>query len=168
MKNTTLCYLTREDRVLLLHRIKKKEDVNAGKWIGIGGHFEEGESPFDCAIREVFEETGFALTSLAYRGVVTFVSDVCETEQMHLFTSDGFLGDAVIPLYEREGDETDTPFCDEGRLAWVKKEDLSTLPMWEGDAVFLRLLSEKEPFFSLKLVYEGDRLVKKILNGIPL
>ncbi len=167
MKNTTLCYVTRGEQILLLHRVKKEKDINAGKWIGIGGHFEEGESPFDCAIREVFEETGLVLSSLSYRGVVTFVSDACETEQMHLFLSDGFLGDGNIPVYVPGGEEKDTPFCPEGRLAWVDKKDMFSLPMWEGDGIFLRLLAEDAPFFSLKLVYEGDRLKGRILNGIP-
>lgn len=165
MKNTTLCYLEKEDALLMLHRVKKENDENAGKWIGVGGHLEEGESPFDCAVREIYEETGLAAARMRYRGVVTFVSDVYETEQMHLFTVDDFVGEDAYPLYA--GKETDTPDCREGNLAWVKREDVATLPLWEGDRVFLSLLAAEEPFFSLKLVYTGDVLTGCYLNGLP-
>ena len=154
MKNTTLCYLEKEDSYLLLHRICKENDVNAGKWVGVGGHFEEGESPFDCAIREVYEETGLALAEARYRGVVTFVSDTYETEQMHLFTSSACVGEMTS--------------CNEGVLEWVKKKDIPSLPLWTGDLIFLALLAKEEPFFSLKLVYQGDSLAAAVLNGIPL
>lgn len=154
MKNTALCYLERDDAYLMLHRTVKKNDVNHDKWIGVGGHFEEGESPFDCAIRETFEETGYALAEARYRGVVTFVSDVCECEQMHLFTSAHFVGEPIA--------------CDEGELAWVGKKEIYGLPIWEGDKIFLRLLEEEYPFFSLKLSYVGDALVSAVLDGIPL
>lgn len=154
MKNTTLCYLERDDAYLMLHRTVKENDVNHDKWIGVGGHFEEGESPFDCVIREVFEETGYALAEARYRGIVTFVSDVYESEQMHLFTSSAFVGEPMP--------------CDEGELAWVKKSDVKNLPLWEGDKLFFALLAEERPFFSLKLSYRGDCLYEAVLDGIPL
>lgn len=167
MQNTTLCYLEKNGRMLMLHRVKEKDDINAGKFLGVGGHFEEGESPFDCAIREIFEETGLTVAAPDYRGVITFVSDVYETEQMHLFSSSDFLGEDVFPDYDPL-EERDSARCEEGILSWVKKSDLFSLPMWEGDEVFLRLMERGEPFFSLKLVYEGDKLVKKVLNGVEL
>lgn len=151
MINTTLCYIYRDDEVLMLHRIKKKNDLNHDKWIGLGGKFEDRESPEDCVIREVREETGLTLTSWRYRGIVTFISDRYETEYMHLFTADGFTGEMTE--------------CDEGEPAWIKKEKLDELPQWEGDKIFLRLLEEEAPFFSLKLVYEGDALREAVLNG---
>ena len=135
----------------MLHRVKKTVDENKDKWIGIGGKFEEGESPEDCVIREVREETGLTLNSWRYRGIVTFVSDEWGTEYMHLFTSDDFSG------APRE--------CDEGVLEWIEKERLLSLPIWEGDKIFLRLLDTDEPFFSLKLCYQGDRLIQAVLNG---
>lgn len=152
MKNTTLCYLEQNGRWLLLNRNKKKNDENGGKWIGVGGKCEEGESPEDCVRREVREETGLSLTRWRYRGLITFVSDVYETEYMHLFTSDGFLGTLA-------GD------CAEGELAWVEKQAAANLPMWEGDRIFLRFIEQDAPFFSLKLVYQGDRLAAAALNG---
>ena len=151
MKNTSLCYLERGGQYLMLHRVKKQHDENHDKWIGVGGKFEDGESPEDCALRETREETGLTLTRWRYRGLVTFVSDRYETEYMHLFTATGWTG---------------TPHpCDEGELAWIKKAELRGLPMWEGDKIFLRLLEENVPFFSLKLCYEGDRLTYAALNG---
>ena len=149
--NTTLIYIERYGEYLMLHRTKKENDCNHDKWIGIGGKFEEGESPEECALREAKEETGLTLTSYRYRGIVTFVSDRWEPEYMHLFTADGF-----------EGVLRD---CDEGELAWIKKEDLLALPAWEGDKIFLRLLDEDVPFFSLKLRYEGETLAEAKLNG---
>lgn len=147
---TTLCYIEREGRTLMLHRVKKKNDMNHDKWLGVGGKFEPGESPEECMLREVREETGLTLTRWAYRGIVTFVSGgYCE--YMHLFTADRF-----------EGALRD---CDEGALEWVDTDRLTELPIWEGDKVFLRLLSEKEPFFSLKLVYEEERIIHAVLNG---
>lgn len=166
MKNTTLCYLEKDGAYLMLHRVKKKNDVNEGKWVGVGGHFEEGESPYDCAVREIFEETELVVAALSYRGVVTFVSDKYETEQMHLFTSGDFLGEDRYLRYTG-GKEKETD-CIEGNLAWVEKSFVPTLPLWEGDKIFLSLLESGEPFFSLKLVYEGDALVAAIKNGIPL
>ena len=151
MKNTTLCYIEKDGCYLLLHRIKKENDLNHDKWIGIGGKFEENESPEDCMLREAREETGLTLTSWRYRGIVTFLSDRWETEYMHLFTADGYSGTL------RQ--------CDEGDLAWIKKSELLKLKLWEGDKIFLRLLDSDEPFFSLKLKYEGDTLVLAVLNG---
>ena len=151
MKNTTLCYIQREGQYLMLHRVKKKNDVNQDKWVGIGGKFEDKESPEDCLLREVFEETGLTLTSYAYRGLVTFVSDQWETEYMHLFTADAFDGE-IGP-------------CDEGDLEWVDKDKVKDLPIWVGDKIFLDLLTKEVPFFSLKLAYEGEKLVEAVLNG---
>lgn len=151
MKNTSLCYIEREGCYLLLHRTKKVNDENHDKWIGVGGKFEEGESPEECMLREVKEETGLNLTRWRYRGIVTFVSDEWGGEYMHLFTADGFTG--------RLKD------CDEGELEWVEKERLLSLPIWEGDKIFLRLLQSDAPFFSLKLCYQGERLAAAALNG---
>ena len=151
MKQTTLCYLERGDEYLMLHRTKKKNDENHDKWIGVGGKFEAGESPEDCMHREIFEETGFTVTDYRYRGIVTFVSDIYETEYMHLFTVTDWTGEA------RE--------CDEGELAWIKKQKLFDLTMWQGDRIFLGLLQEDVPFFSLKLTYRGDELIEAILDG---
>ena len=151
---TTLCYLEQDGAYLMLHRIKKKNDINHDKWIGIGGTFEEGESPEDCAMREIREETGLVPKDLRYRGIVTFVSDFCPTEYMHLFTAEQFSGEMHA--------------CDEGELAWVDKKKVGELPIWEGDRIFLSLLAEEHPFFSLKLVYRGETLVEAVLNGRPL
>ena len=155
MINTTLCYIRRGEEYLMLHRIKKKHDLNQDKSIGIGGKFEDGESPEDCLLREAREETGLTLTDYRYRGIVTFVSDRWPTEYMHLFTADGFTG----TLKE----------CDEGDLEWIPKSRLLELPHWEGDAIFLALLDrEEEPFFSLKLRYEGETLAEAVLTGTHL
>ena len=154
MRNTTLCYIQSGENYLLLHRTKKKNDQSHDKWLGIGGKFEDKESPEDCILREVREETGLTLTSYQYRGIVTFVSDVWETEFMHLFTADGFTGTI------RD--------CDEGELEWISKDRYLSLPMWEGDKIFLRLLQTDCPFFSLKLVYHGESLQSAVLNGTPL
>ena len=155
MKQTTLCYIRRGDDVLMLHRIKKKNDANHDKWIGVGGHLEFGESPEECVTREALEETGLTLTDYAYRGLVTFVSTSDNwCEYMHLFTADGFTGTL------RE--------CDEGTLEWIAWEKLLSLPMWEGDKIFLKLIETPCPFFSLKLVYDGDVLTGAALNGRPL
>lgn len=151
MKNTTLCYLEKDGCYLLLHRVKKENDENRDKWIGVGGKFEENESPEECVLRETKEETGLTLTDYRYCGIVTFVSDRWEGEYMHLFHATGF-----------EGTLTD---CNEGTPEWVTKERFARLPQWEGDRIFLRLMQQHVPFFSLKLCYEGDRLVRAVLNG---
>lgn len=151
MINTTLCYIERDDEYLMLHRVKKENDINKDKWIGLGGKFEENESPEECLLREVYEESGLRLTSWRYRGIVTFVNTKCESEFMHLFTADGFEGEIGA--------------CDEGELEWIKKSRLMELTLWEGDKIFLRLLEGDEPFFSLKLSYDGDELVSAKLNG---
>lgn len=138
---STLCYIEQEGRYLMLHRTVKENDVNRGKWIGVGGHFEADESPEECLLREVEEETGYRLLRWQFRGLVTFLSGDGVTEYMHLFTADKFVG---------------TPSaCDEGELAWVEKERVGELELWPGDRIFLQLLAENAPFFSLKLVYDG-------------
>ena len=155
MKNTTLCYIEKDGKYLMLHRIRKKNDENHDKWIGIGGKFEAGESPEDCVLREAKEETGLTLTSYRYRGIVTFVSDLYPTEYMHLFTATDYEG-----MIKED--------CDEGVLDWIDKKELLQLPMWEGDRIFLNLLDRDVPFFSLKLVYQGDSLRQAVLNGTPI
>lgn len=154
MKNTTLCYLERDGKYLMLHRVKKENDMNRDKWLGIGGKFESGESPEDCALREIREETGLTVTEWEYRGIVTFVSEEFGTEWMHLFWSDSFTGTL-----------TD---CDEGELAWIGKQELLTKELWQGDRIFLELLEQRVPFFSLKLCYRGDTLTRAVLNGREL
>ena len=154
MKMTTLCYIERDDQYLMLHRTRKEQDENKDKWIGIGGKFEAGESPEDCLLRECREETGLTLTDYRFRGLVTFVSDEWGTEYMHLFTATGFEGEQHL--------------CDEGELAWIEKKRLLELTLWEGDKIFLRLLEEERPFFSLKLVYRGDALAQAVLDGREL
>ncbi len=151
MRNTTLCHIERDGKWLMLHRVSKENDLNHDKWVGVGGKFEDRESPEDCLLREVKEETGLTLTSWQFRGIVTFISDKWETEYMHLFTADGF-----------EGELTE---CDEGLLEWVDKQALYDLPLWEGDRIFLKLIEKPGPFFSLKLVYEGETLTEAVLNG---
>lgn len=139
---TTLCYIEHDDSYLMMHRTKKEKDINKDKWIGIGGHFEYGESPDECLLREVDEETGLTLTSYTARGVITFIYGENVVEYMHLYTADGFTGE----IHE----------CDEGELVWVPKEKVMELPIWEGDKIFLRLLNERKDFFSLKLVYDVE------------
>ena len=152
MINSTLCYILRGDEVLMLHRVKKKNDINKDKWIGIGGKFEENESPDECLLREAVEETGLTLTSWKCRGVVTFLTEnPQEGEYMYLFTADGFEGE----LKE----------CDEGDLQWISRDFLDQLPKWEGDQIFLDLLWQDAPFFLLKLRYQGSSLVEAVLNG---
>lgn len=151
MINTTLCYIRRGDEYLMLHRVKKENDLNKDKWIGIGGKFLDKESPEDCLLREAEEETGLHLTDYRYRGLVTFVSDRWPTEYMHLFTADSFTGEL------RE--------CDEGVLEWLPRKKLLEIPHWEGDAIFLDLIWRDVPFFSLKVRYEGERLAEAVLNG---
>ena len=154
MRSTSLVHLEKDGCYLMLHRVRKDNDEHRDKWVGIGGKFEPGESPEDCAVREVREETGLTMRSWSYRGIVTFVSDEWGTEYMHLFHSTDFSGEL------RD--------CDEGELEWVDKERLLTLPIWEGDRIFLRLLDSDIPFFSLKLCYTGDRLTRAVLNGKAL
>ena len=154
MKNTTLCYIQRGDQYLMLHRVKKENDLNHDKWVGVGGKFEPNESPDDCLKREVLEETGLTLTCYRCRGVVTFLSDEWEGEYMYLYTADGFEGTIID--------------CDEGTLEWVDIDRVPELPLWAGDKIFFRLLKEDAPWFSLKLRYEGDTLMEAVLNGEPI
>ena len=152
--NSTQVYIERDGKYLMLHRTRREHDINRDKWIGVGGKFEAGESPEDCMRRETREETGLTVTDWRYRGVVTFVSDEAEGEYMHVFTVTGFTGDVKE--------------CDEGELEWIDKSALLSLPIWEGDKIFLRLLDEDAPFFSLKLRYEGQTLAEAALNGKQL
>lgn len=152
MKQTTLCYLERDGKYLMLHRVKKKNDASHDKWIGVGGKCEANESPDECMLREVKEETGFDILQWHYRGIVTFISDVWECEYMHLFTCSEWEGDQIV--------------CNEGDLAWVDKQEIFNLSLWLGDRIFLRLLQDPNtPFFSLKLDYHGDDLVSAKLDG---
>ena len=151
MFNSSLVHIEYEGKYLMLHRIKKENDINKDKWVGIGGKFEEGESPEECAKRETLEETGLTLNTLRYCGIVTFVSDKWGTEYMHIFHSDDFFG----RIKE----------CDEGELRWVEIKEIYNLPIWEGDKIFLRLIEERSDFFSLKLEYKGEKLTNAILNG---
>ena len=151
MKNTTLCYIKCEECTLMLYRNKKENDENAGKWVGIGGKFEAGESPEDCLLREVREEAGIALESYSLRGIVTFVSDEWGTEYMFLYTA--------------SVENTSLCDCNEGDLYWIEDAKLPTLAMWEGDRIFFDLLQKDEPFFSLKLIYSGEALTGAFLNG---
>ena len=146
MRLTTLCYIESDNKYLMLHRTKKVNDENHDKGRGGGGKFEEGESPEECLLREVKEETGLTLTSYRFRGIVSFISDQWEDEYMHLFTAT-----------EYQGELTD---CDEGELVWIPKEDLDSLKLWEGDKIFFKLLDEETGFFSLKLRYRGEELVE--------
>lgn len=148
MKMTTLCYIEKDNNYLMLHRTKKENDINKGKWIGVGGHAEGCETPEECLLREAKEETGLTLTAYRFRGLITFISDECEPELMCLFTANDYDGEVSI--------------CDEGDLCWVSKDKILELPTWEGDAVFLKLLlSDEQRFFTIKLRYEGDKLVEK-------
>ncbi len=174
MLETTLCYAQYGPYYLMLHRNKKPNDPNAGKWIGIGGKFEENESPDDCLLREFREETGCTLTEYRYRGIITFVNTKFPTEHMHLFTATAWEGSLSLPLPESvpesaSGFAAGNPGfdCDEGDLEWVPANRLDDLPLWEGDRLFFRLLEQNEPFFSLKLSYDGDVLLEAFLNGKP-
>ena len=151
MKNTTLCYIERDGAYLMIHRIKKINDENHDKWVGVGGKFEAGESPFDCVVREAYEETGLTLLEPQYRAVVTFNSDEYESEQMHLFTCKCFSGEVTR--------------CDEGELSWIDKTQVKSLNMWNGDLIFLDLLDTETDFFSLKLTYKGEELQEYYING---
>ena len=151
MINTSLCHIEKDGKYLMMHRVKKENDLNHDKWVAIGGKFESGESPEEANAREVLEETGLALGKVRYCGIVTFVSDEWGTEYMHLFHSTEFSGDLIE--------------CNEGDLSWVDIKEVYNLPIWEGDKIFLKLLEEKAPFFSLKIEYVGDTLVNAVLNG---
>lgn len=153
MKLDTLCYIESEDKesYLMLHRVKKVNDINHDKWIGVGGKFEKDESPEECLLREVYEETGLTLTKYRFRGIVTFLSDIYETEYMYLYTAEEYSGQMLED-------------CNEGNLEWVKKKDIEDLKIWEGDKIFFRLLEEDIPFFTLKLRYEGDNLVEHVIH----
>ncbi|MCQ2455283.1 MAG: 8-oxo-dGTP diphosphatase [Clostridia bacterium] len=152
MRNTTLCHIEKDGKYLMLHRVKKDNDLNKDKWVGIGGKFEDKESPEQCNAREVFEETGLTVCNSLYRGIVTFVSNEWETEYMHIFTCKEFSG----KIKE----------CNEGNLEWVDKKELLTLPIWQGDKIFLKLIeNDSTPFFSLRLEYFGDKLISAVLNG---
>lgn len=151
MKMTTLCYIEKDGKYLMLHRTKKKKDINKDKWIGVGGHAEAFEGPEECLLREVKEETGLTLTSYKMRGLITFISDACEPELMCLFTADAFTGTMTS--------------CEEGDLVWVDKSEVLALPTWKGDAIFLeQILSDDSRFFTLRLVYEGEELVEHRLQ----
>ena len=181
---STLCYIEKENKYLMLHRVKKEADANKDKWIGVGGKFEDGESPEECVLREVKEETGLTLTKYRFRGIVTFVSDKWDTEYMHLFTATEYEGEDVFGewdsynnLAKNKNEFENNPkisdgtvcddrqtkqayVCDEGELVWVQKSEIPNLHIWEGDKVFLQLLEEREEFFSLKLRYKGEKLVE--------
>lgn len=147
---TTLCYIEQDDKYLMMHRVKKKNDVNQDKWVGVGGHFEKDETPEECLIREVKEETGLELATYKLRGIITFISDKWHTEYMFLYTAKL---DKII-------DECDLPECNEGELKWIRKKEVYNLPIWEGDKKFFELLEKEENFFTLKLRYEGEKLVE--------
>ena len=154
MKNTTLCYIEQDGKYLMLHRTKKENDLNHDKWIGVGGKFEDGESPEDCVLREALEETGLSLTAFRLCGVITFLSDKWEGEYMYLFHATGFTGELID--------------CDEGALEWVDITRVPELPLWEGDRIFLRLLCAGAPYFRLRLEYHGDELLRAVLDGREL
>ena len=153
MKLTTLCYIEKDDKYLMLHRVKKENDLNHDKWVGVGGKFEPDETPEECMLREVREETGLTLTRYRFRAIITFLSDEWETEYIHLYTASEFTG----TLLE----------CDEGNLEWIPKSEIDKLKLWEGDKIFFKLLRETEDFFSLKLRYEGEKLVETKLTQYP-
>lgn len=153
MKLTTLCYIEKDDKYLMLHRVKKENDLNHDKWVGVGGKFEQDETPEECMLREVREETGLTLTKYQFRAILTFLSDEWETEYIHLYTASEFTG----TLLE----------CDEGNLEWIPKSEIDKLKLWEGDKIFFKLLRETEDFFSLKLRYEGEKLVETKLTQYP-
>ena len=146
MQNTTLCYLEHQHQYLMLLRNKKKHDINKQKWIGIGGHLLEKETPDECVQREFTEETGLTLLDYKLRGLVTFISDEYETVQMWLYTASKFEG-KLMP-------------CDEGVLQWIDIDNIQSLNHWEGDLKFLELIKKPTPFFTMKLSYQGERLVE--------
>lgn len=154
MTLTTLCYIEKDNCYLMLHRIKKEHDINKDKWIGIGGHFETGESPDDCLLRETYEETGLTLTSYRFRGILTFQCDDITDYYICIYTADGFTGSLKD--------------CKEGVLKWVSKKEINNLDLWDGDLIFFQLLDEDSPFFSLKVSYKNNVLKEAVLNGQPL
>lgn len=151
MINTTLCYIEKDNKYLMLHRTKKQNDLNESKWIGVGGKFEKDETPEECLLREVREETGLTLTKYKLRAVITFISNEWETEYMYLFTASEFTGELID--------------CDEGDLEWVDKSKILNLNIWEGDSIFLKKMIEEDTFFTLKVVYEGNKLVDSVLEN---
>ncbi len=151
MKQTTLCHIEKDGKYLMLHRVKKENDMNKDKWIGVGGKFLEEETPVECLLREVYEETGLTLNSYQYRGIVIFESDIYENEAMHIFTSDDFSGNIKE--------------CDEGNLEWIDKQDLYSLPLWEGDKLFLKIIEKPSDFFNMTVTYQGDTLISATLEG---
>lgn len=146
MRLTTICYIEQDGNYLMLHRTKKENDQSHDKWLGVGGKFEKDESPDECILREVKEETGLTLTSYQLRGVMTFVSDIWETEYMFIYTADRFEGELAE--------------CSEGDLQWIKKTEVMNLKLWEGDNIFLKKLIDGDGFFTVKMEYEGEKLVK--------
>lgn len=142
---STVCYIEKEGKYLMLHRTKKQNDINKEKWLGIGGKFEDKESPEDCIIREVKEETGLILNSVKLRGMLTFINTICETEYIYVFTSDDFTGNLIQ--------------CNEGDLQWVEKNKVTSLNLWEGDKIFIGKIKENSPFFTIKYEYDGDTLL---------
>jgi len=152
MINSTLCYIEKENAYLMLHRVKKENDTNKDKWIGVGGKFMENETPEECLLREVFEETGLTLKAYRFRGIVTFVSDKYECEHMFLYTATEYSGEMTE--------------CEEGVLEWVEKDKVYELPIWEGDKLFLDELTKNQGFFTMKLRYEGNDLVESEIHYI--
>ena len=171
MRETSLVYIVKDEKVLMLHRIRKENDENHGKWIGVGGKFEQGECPEDCMRREVLEETGLHIDRYRYCGIVTFQNDDAETEFMHLFLVTAFhKAGENQPGDAGQSADGEVISFEEGDLAWLPKDRLTRIPHWAGDRIFLSLIfAEPEvPFFSLKLRYEGERLVYAALNGEEL
>lgn len=144
MRLTTLCYIEQNDCYLMMHRTKKENDQSRGKWLGVGGKLETDESPEDCLNREVMEETGLTVLAYEFAGVITFLSDIWETEYMFIYVVKSFSGELTE--------------CDEGDLHWIPKSEVMHLNLWEGDRVFLKLLLEGRYGFSLRFVYRGDDL----------
>lgn len=142
---STVCYIEKEGKYLMLHRTKKQNDINKEKWLGIGGKFEDKESPEECITREVKEETGLTLNSVKLRGILTFINPICETEYIFVFTSNDFTGNLIE--------------CNEGDLQWVEKDKVTSLNLWEGDKIFIEKIKEDSPFFTIKYVYDGDTLL---------
>ena len=147
---STVCYIEKEGKYLMLHRTKKQNDINKEKWLGIGGKFEDKESPEACTIREVKEETGLTLNTYNLRCVVTYVSTNWETEYMYVFTSTDFTGELID--------------CNEGDLQWIPKDEVIKLNTWEGDKIFVEKIQNDNTFFTIKFNYDGEKLIKYDLN----